>query len=101
MRGGSGFHDAVEVPGQGALEAAAYVAVGLGLQGAMGFVGPGLGVASDAGDRDGVQCAVQRPVAAAVEAVPGAFDRCWLPEVRLWPTMRMPLRFGPVRGGTS
>jgi hypothetical protein len=39
--GGCGFHDAVEVPGEGALEAAADVAVGLALKGAPGFVGPG------------------------------------------------------------
>jgi hypothetical protein len=70
--GGRGFHDAVEVPGEGALEAAADVAMGLALQGATGFVGPGLGVASDAGDRDGVQCPVQGAVAAAVKAVTGA-----------------------------
>jgi hypothetical protein len=31
--GGCGFHDAVEVPGEGALEAAADVAVGLALKG--------------------------------------------------------------------
>jgi hypothetical protein len=57
---------------QGALDAAANVAVGLALEGALGFVCPGSGVASDAGDRDGVQRPVQGAVAAAVEAVPGA-----------------------------
>ncbi len=44
--------------GQGALEAAADVAVCFALEGATGFVCPGFGVASDTGDRDGVQCPV-------------------------------------------
>jgi hypothetical protein len=66
---GGGLHDAVEVAGEGALEAAADVAVGLALEGAPGFVCPGFGVAPDAGDRDGVQGPVQCPVSAAVQAV--------------------------------
>jgi hypothetical protein len=53
--GGCGFHDAVEVPGEGVLEAAADVGVGLALKGAPGFVGQGFGVVPDARNRDRVQ----------------------------------------------
>ena len=46
--------------------------MGLAFGAASDLVGAGLGVASHPGDRDGVQGAVQRSVAAAVEAVPRA-----------------------------
>jgi hypothetical protein len=62
----------VEATVEGALEAAADVAVGLALKGAPGVVGRGFGEAPEARDRDGVHGPVQRPVSAAVEAVSGA-----------------------------
>lgn len=70
--GGRGLHDAVEVPGHGPFETPADVAVSLAFKGAPGFVGPGFSIASDAGDRDGVQCPIQCAVSAAVQAVSGA-----------------------------
>src|ERR671910_2523698 len=66
---GRGLHDAVEAPGDGALDAAPDVAVCLALGGAPGLVSAGFGVAAHTCDRDGVQCPVQGAVTAAVEAV--------------------------------
>src|SRR5215207_8809053 len=66
---GRGLHDAVEAPGDGALDAAPDVAVCLALGGAPGLVSAGFGVAAHSCDRDGVQCPVQGAVTAAVEAV--------------------------------
>jgi hypothetical protein len=60
----------VEFAGNVSLEAAADFPGGLSLGGAPGDVGAGAGAAADPGDRDGVDGAVQRPVAAAVEPVP-------------------------------
>lgn len=44
----------------------------LPLKGSPGVVGPGFCMASDARDRDRVQGSVECPVAATVEAMPGA-----------------------------
>ena len=60
----------VELAGDVALEAAADFRWGLSLGGAPGDVGAGAGAAAHPDQRDGVDGAVQRPVAAAVEPVP-------------------------------
>jgi hypothetical protein len=60
----------VEFAGNVSLEAAADFPGGLSLGGAPGDVGAGAGAAAHPGDCDGVDGAVQRPVAAAVEPVP-------------------------------
>src|SRR5215471_15365306 len=60
----------VELAGDVALEAAADIPDGLPLGGAPGDVGTGPGGAAHPDQRDGVDGAVQRSVAAAVEPVP-------------------------------
>src|SRR5919112_4144292 len=60
----------VEFAGDVALEAATDLARGLSLGGASLDVRPGPGTAADPGQRDGVDGAVQRSVAAAVEPMP-------------------------------
>ena len=60
----------VEFPGDVPLEAAADFPGGLSFGGAPGDVGAGAGAAAHPGQRDGVDGAVQRPVAATVEPVP-------------------------------
>src|SRR3974377_2228172 len=60
----------VELAGDVALEAAADLPGGLSLGGAPGDVGAGPGAAAHPDQRDGVDGAVQGPVAAAVEPVP-------------------------------
>ena len=69
---GGGLDAAVEPSGEGALEAAADVAMGLALGGAFGFVGAGFVVAAQSGDRDRVQGAVEVSVAGTAESVSGA-----------------------------
>src|SRR6476661_5325811 len=64
-----GGQGAVELAGDVALEAAADLAGGLALGGAAGDVGPSPGAVGHAGQGDGVQGAVERAVAAAVEPV--------------------------------
>ncbi len=61
---------AVELAGDVALEAPADFAGAHAFGGAPGDVGAGLGAAAHAGQGDGVQGPVQRPVAGAVEPVP-------------------------------
>src|SRR5947199_8629396 len=61
---------AVELAGDASLEAAADFAWCFPLGGAPGDVGAGAGAAADPADRDGVDGAVECPVAAAVEPVP-------------------------------
>ena len=65
------FEEAVEVAGDVALEAAAGFAWCLAFGDAAGDVGAGGFVAAGAGDDDGVQGAVQSPVAAPAEPVAG------------------------------
>jgi hypothetical protein len=67
--GGAGVR-AVELAGDVALEAALDLTAGLALGYAVGDVVLGGRAAPHAGDGDGVDCAVQGPVAAAVEPVP-------------------------------
>ena len=66
-----GLDSSVEPAGEGSLETASDVAMGLALRGAFGVVGAGLGVAAHAGDRDGVKGPVEVSVAATVESVSG------------------------------
>jgi hypothetical protein len=61
-----GLDSSVEPAGEGSLETASDVAMGLALRGAFGVVGAGLGVAAHAGDRDGVKGPVEISVAATV-----------------------------------
>lgn len=69
---GGGLHHAVELPGEGPFEAASNVAVRPTFQGAAGFVGATLRMTPQPGDRDGMQCPIQRTVSASVETVPAA-----------------------------
>lgn len=64
----------VELPGEGAFETAANIAVRLAFGRALDLVGAGLGVTPHLSDRYGVQRPVQGTVAAAVEAVSGALS---------------------------
>src|SRR5690348_13724095 len=70
-----GFHRSGELPvelaGDVALEAAADFPRGLSFGGAPGDVGAGARAAAHPDQRDGVDSAVERAVAAAVEPVPG------------------------------
>lgn len=58
------------MPGKGAFKSVAGIALGLALNGAPGFIGPGFWVASDAGDRN----RVQGLVSVAVEALSSPLD---------------------------
>src|SRR6188472_686965 len=66
----AGGEDAVKLAGDVALEAAPDLTAGLAFGGASGDVFLGRWAGSDAGQGDGVDCAVQGSVAAAVESVP-------------------------------
>ena len=50
------FEESVELAGDIAFETAAGFAGGFALAGAFGYVGPGFGTVSGAGDGDGVDC---------------------------------------------
>jgi hypothetical protein len=67
---GAGVEGAVELAGDVALEAPLNLSAGFALGCATGDVVLGGGAAPDAGDGDGVDRAVQGPVAAAVEPMP-------------------------------
>ncbi len=65
-----GLNASIEAAGEGSLETASDIAMGLALRGAFGVVVAGLGVTTHAGDRHGVKGSVEVAVTAAVESVP-------------------------------
>jgi hypothetical protein len=69
---------AIEPAGEGAFETASDVAMGLALGGASGFVGAGFVVAPQAGDRHGMEGAVEVTIAGPVESVAGALTAAGL-----------------------
>lgn len=67
---GSRLHHSVKLPCEGSFETASTIAMRLTFEGSAGFVGAALRMASQPGDRDGVQCPIQRTVCASVETMP-------------------------------